>query len=57
MLTLHQQEIAVQEYLRGLERRIELLESTFVQLLIALKEGGVIADSDDESAHKFDMEG
>jgi hypothetical protein len=35
-------------FLRNMERRITNLEDSFVTLIIALKEGGIIADSDEE---------
>ncbi len=59
MLTLDDQELAVTQYLQSLERRIQVLENTFVQLLIALKEGGVIVDSEEDSvdSYSFDPEG
>ena len=43
-------ENTVATYLKSLESRIKVLEDTIVLLLIALKEGGVIVDSDDESS-------
>ena len=46
---MNEEENTVVEYLKGLERRIKFLEDTIVTLLVALKEGGVITDSSEES--------
>ena len=39
-------------YLNNLENRIATLENTFITLLIALRDGGIIVDSDDEEVDK-----
>lgn len=36
-------------YLKNMENRITVLEDTVITLLIALRDGGIIVDSDDES--------
>ena len=46
------QENTVIEYLKGLESRIKFLEDTLVTLLVALKEGGVIVDAEEEVSEK-----
>ena len=56
---MSQEESTMVQYLKGLERRIKFLEDTIVTLLVALKEGGVIVDSDEELDNKqyqFDFE-
>mgnify|MGYP001168260193 CR=1 FL=1 len=49
---MNEEQNTVVEYLLGLERRIKFLEDTIVTLLVALKESGVITDSDEESSDK-----
>ena len=56
---MNQEEGTVVQYLKGLEGRIKFLEDTIVTLLVALKEGGVIVDSDeelDDKQYQFDFE-
>jgi hypothetical protein len=45
-------EHSVLDFLRTMERRITNLEDSFVTLIIALKEGGIIVDSDEEPNDK-----
>ena len=45
---MNEQENTVIEYLKGLESRIKFIEDTLITLLVALKEGGVIVDDDEE---------
>ena len=42
----------VLNFLRNMESRITNLEDSFVTLIIALKNGGIIVDSDEEADDK-----